>query len=201
MKKRNLALLFLASALCVAFSACSSDENADTAESEAPVSDSSEGEAPVVEGAGILSEFKTQDLNEVEYDQTIFADYDLTMVNIWGTYCPPCLEEMPYLGELSTEYADKGVQIVGIVIDVLDQENKVDTTQKALAIDIAESTGANYTHLLPSTEMFNMLSQTPAVPTTIFVDSTGKQVGLTYVGSRDKDGWIDAIEETLAEVE
>ena len=73
-------------------------------------------------GGGVLSSFTAQDLNGNQVDQSVLADYQLTMVNIWATFCGPCLSEMPELGEIHAEYADKGVQVVGIVADVLNQD-------------------------------------------------------------------------------
>ncbi len=35
----------------------------------------------------------------------------VTLVNVWGTWCPPCREEHPYLVELAEE---KGVRILGM---------------------------------------------------------------------------------------
>ena len=40
-----------------------------------------------------------------------------------------------------------------------------------------------------------------SVPTTFFVDSKGNQVGMAYVGARDKASWAEIIDETLAEVQ
>lgn len=36
--------------------------------------------------------------------EEIFADYDLTMVNLWTTTCGYCIEEMPTLEKLRTEF-------------------------------------------------------------------------------------------------
>ena len=59
---------------------------------------------------GVLGQFSTTDLDGNPVDQTAFQDYDVTMVNIWTTYCGYCLDEMGALGELSREYADEGVR-------------------------------------------------------------------------------------------
>lgn len=45
--------------------------------------------------AGILSQFAATDLDGNEIDQSILEGYDLTMVNIWATFCQPCIREMP----------------------------------------------------------------------------------------------------------
>jgi 3-oxoacyl-[acyl-carrier-protein] synthase II len=48
------------------------------------------------------------------------------MINVWGTYCNPCLNEMPDLGEIATEYDTETFQIIGIVCDVDDSASADD---------------------------------------------------------------------------
>lgn len=47
--------------------------------------------------------FTAKTVDGEEMTSEILADSKLTMLNIWATYCNPCLEEMPYLGEIATE--------------------------------------------------------------------------------------------------
>lgn len=39
------------------------------------------------------------------------------VVNFWGSWCPPCVEEMPMLAKVSQELASQNVVFVGIGID------------------------------------------------------------------------------------
>ena len=39
------------------------------------------------------------------------------LVNLWASWCGPCLKEMPELQDFSIEQAAKGVQVVGIALD------------------------------------------------------------------------------------
>lgn len=151
--------------------------------------------------AGILSSFSTTDLDGNSVDQSVFADHKLTMVNIWATFCGPCISEMPELGTLASEYADKGLQIVGLVSDVTDSDGNLDEKQLSLARDIVAETGANYTHIVPGEGLNGLLSQVSGVPTTLFVDSEGKQVGKAYLGSNDLDGWKAVADELLGSLE
>ena len=136
-----------------------------------PAGNAASGEAEAAEEAPTarpFSVFSTTDLEGNAVDQSILEGYDLTLVNVWATYCTPCLEEMPDLGSLAAEY---------------------------------EATGADYQHLVPSSDMFGLLSQIYGVPTTFFVDSEGYQVGYAYVSALSRDQFVTIIEDALAEVE
>lgn len=39
------------------------------------------------------------------------------LVNIWASWCPPCIEEMPELDRFAREQGDDGVQVLGLALD------------------------------------------------------------------------------------
>ncbi|MDO4552815.1 MAG: TlpA disulfide reductase family protein [Bacillota bacterium] len=160
-----------------------------------------EESADAAERPDLLGSFTATDLNGDPADQSIFDGYELTMVNVWATFCGPCLQEMPDLGELAEEYSDQGVQIVGLVADVLESDGTISQEQVDLAREIVTETGANYLHLLPSEDLYGILAQCQFVPTTFFVDSEGKQVGRAYVQAMSKSQWKEVIQSVLAEME
>ena len=47
-----------------------------------------------------FSVFSTTDLEGNAVDQSILEGYDLTLVNVWATYCTPCLEALLPTGSL-----------------------------------------------------------------------------------------------------
>ncbi|WP_274952774.1 TlpA family protein disulfide reductase [Angelakisella massiliensis] len=214
--RRRLSFVAVAMALALMLGACggqtaSSSSQQSDAQSTSPSAPSQEAseesgsqeESSVAEVTPVFGEtFTSEDLEGNAVDQTIFEGHDLTMVNIWATFCGPCLDEMPDLGELNTQYADQNFQIVGIVVDVLNQDLTYNEEQVALAKEVVEKTGASYTHLLPSTDLLmNKLIYVTGVPETVFVDSEGNQVGESYLGARSKEEWSEIIEELLAEVQ
>ncbi len=41
----------------------------------------------------------------------------LLVCNFWGTYCKPCIEEMPYFDKLQDEFQDKNVKVLFVSLD------------------------------------------------------------------------------------
>jgi thiol-disulfide isomerase/thioredoxin len=39
------------------------------------------------------------------------------LINVWASWCGPCIEEMPELQRFSAQQGDNGVQVVGIALD------------------------------------------------------------------------------------
>ncbi len=213
---KKLWKLMLIGAL-IALPACQQKE---TAEKNTPVEESKETapvkeekttekkqteeklEEPVGLEKRAFTEFEAQNLEGETVNQEVFKDKKLTMINIWGTFCGPCIKEMPDLGQLNKEYADKGFQVVGVVVDVLDQDLAVDNAQLEKAKEMVETTKAEYLHIIPTKELVeNKLIYTQVIPETIFVDSTGQQIGEPIVGSKSKTQWSGIIDEKLAEVQ
>ncbi len=140
-------------------------------------------------------EFTTTDLSGKRVDQSIFKSAKVTMVNIWGTFCPPCIQEMPDLARLNREIDN--FQVVGFVIDAVTRSGKPSPRYVNEAMSIIMKTGAAYTHILPTRELMSTsFKDVQAVPTTFFVDSEGNIIA-EYVGGRDYKGWKEIIESYL----
>lgn len=203
MNKKTLAAALVLSALTV-LSACGKAQAPQTT----PASDSDvsyqsppASDTDVAPSVG-LTAFTGLDLDGNQVDQSIFADYKLTMVNIWATYCGPCIQEMPDLGKLSAELADSGVRIVGIVSDITGSDGAVSQSGIDSAKAIVEETGAAYLHLQPTADIVNgIFADLYAMPTTYFVDSLGNVIGEAYVGSRTAQQWTEIIEGLLADID
>ncbi len=141
--------------------------------------------------------FEGQDMDGNAVTSDIFSQSKLTMINVWATYCNPCLREMPDLGELAGEYDTADFQLIGIVSDV--QENgSEDKLEKA--VSLVEKTGADYPHLLLNESLYSALVvNVSGVPTTFFVDENGVVLG-AVVGSYDKSVWKEIIDGLLEEL-
>ncbi len=152
-------------------------------------------EEPVEDAGPVVPDFSSADIDGNEATNAVFKNAEITFVNIWGTFCSPCIDEMPDLGELAEAYADKGVQFIGIIADA-----SAETAEEIeLAKEIREQTGADYLHILNSQSVSDaMLKGVNAVPTTFFVNSQGQVIGETYVGSRSYAEWAKILDELIA---
>ena len=145
------------------------------------------------EPAPIYITFEGTDLEGNAISQDIFSQSRLTMVNVWATYCNPCLSEMPGLGKLASEYGESEFQIIGIVSDVREGEDQT------LVENLVQETGANYPHLLANDSISQaILSSVSGVPTTFFFDGEGAYLG-GVVGSAEKSTWEEIINGLLEE--
>ena len=155
----------------------------------------SEPEKEVRADLGDIIQFKTVDLDGNVVDSSeLFKKNKITMVNLWGTYCGPCIREMPDLEVLSSRIKEKGCSVIGIVVDVPSISN---TSMVDTAKDILGDTGVTYLNLVP---WFTIRDDLPAafIPTTYFIDSEGHIIGEPAVGARGADEYEKLIDEAIA---
>ncbi len=145
-----------------------------------------------------LSSFTADTLEGEKADQSIFEGKKVTMLNIWATFCGPCINEMPDLQKLHEDYADKGFQVVGIVCDIYETNGVFDEGDLNLAKDIVKNTGVKYTSLLPSSDLKEAkINDVSSVPETIFVNEKGEVIAGPYIGSKSYDQWAKIIDGVL----
>jgi thiol-disulfide isomerase/thioredoxin len=130
--------------------------------------------------------FSATDLNGNKVDDSIFAKYDITMVNIWATWCGPCINEMPALAKVY-DNLPSNANMISIVSDG-DQEA---TTAKEILAD----SRAKFKTFVPSKFINeNVMPNITAFPTSVFVDKNGKVIGNAQLGAPSTD------EEKIADI-
>lgn len=188
MKKIIICTLLVA--MTLSLSACGSkdskSQNTGTKTTQSEVSKNG------FEGLKEVPKFKVKDIEDKEVTNDIFKDKKLTMINIWGTFCGPCVEEMPILQELYKEYGEKGVNILGIVAD-----GDINETQ---ALQILKKKKVEFVNLIPD-EKFkeNFVGRTKVAPFSLIVNSKGEIMDMV-AGSMDKEGYKKFIEKNLKNV-
>ncbi len=148
------------------------EETADTEEAQS----SDETEA-VPEGGYADLVFDTTDLDGNPVHSTdLFAQHRITMVNVWMTWCGPCVAEMPELAQLSGEFAEQDIGLIGVCMDAVDEDTVAE------AHDILTLAGAEFP-VLAGFEGGEALFQLYAVPTSFFVDREGHVLGSPVIGA------------------
>jgi len=91
----------------------------------------------------------------------------VVVLNFWAPWCPPCRKEIPDLIALQQKYAAKGVTVVGITVDTVDNaQNFVDTLDINYPILIGEDKGIALAQSLGNT--------VGVLPYTVVLDRQGR---------------------------
>ncbi|HKE01898.1 MAG TPA: TlpA disulfide reductase family protein, partial [Planctomycetota bacterium] len=114
----------------------------------------------------------------------------VAIVDIWGTWCPPCRLEIPHLVELSKKHASDPFVIVGLGDEDRKQNKDFDKEAKKEAA-FAKENGMNYTLALIDTPTLKQVPKFSGYPTTLFIDKTGK-VRLVEIGYKPLD-YLDGV--------
>lgn len=123
--------------------------------------------------------------------EELFGAYDMTLVNIFTSWCPYCIEEMGQLEELYQSLKERGGAVLGILYD--GKEAAALETAKG----ILEDNGVSFPVLIVPDNAGDLFL-VEAYPTTYFVDREGKIVGNPVVGAAFEE-YVNRIEKYLGE--
>ena len=91
---------------------------------------------------------------------------NVRVVNFWGTWCPPCVHEIPVLIAVQDSFRTRGVRIIGVAVDEPDG-----------AFAMAKELGMSYPTMADSRRSIDLLhaygNRAAALPFTAFIDSEG----------------------------
>lgn len=109
------------------------------------------------------------------FTQEDFASYDLTVINVWATYCPPCRDEMSSLAVLEKKLPDN-IRLALLCTDAWSEQETMESI-----LEDADFTGINW---ISGNDGCNaMLENIQYIPTNIFIDSGGHVVDVTVGGA------------------
>lgn len=133
-------------------------------------------------------EFSTTNTDGGTVTHELFKDNKITLLSYWATTCGYCIDEMPHLEAIASEYADQGVGVKGIVMNPLSDQEEV--------VSILEAAGATYENIYGTTEMNQNVTATPAL---YVVDADGN-VLLTRGGLLSEEKLKEIIDHCLSKV-
>ena len=114
------------------------------------------------------------------------------LINVWATWCGPCLEEIPELNQLVADFGNRE-DIVFIALDDLDkaQENE---KMKRFNIQFDYQLFFEQKQLIDLLYSYKLTSEKKALPLNVLIDKEGK-IGFYYTSYKPEK--IDEIREYL----
>lgn len=96
---------------------------------------------------------------------------DVTLVNIWATWCGPCKEEIPALDTLYRALKERGFRIAAVSID----------TEDSVAVrQFLDQFGVAFDVLHDQSRAIEQIYQTTGVPESFLIDRDGRIVRIVY---------------------
>jgi peroxiredoxin len=101
----------------------------------------------------------------------------VVFVNVWATWCPPCIEEMPTIQQLYQRLHAKGLEVLAVSLDALGAQ---------VVEPFMQNRRLSFPALLDTKNLVQRLYRTTGVPESFIVDKRGLLVE-KIVGPRD---WV-----------
>ena len=116
----------------------------------------------------------------------------VVLLDVWGTWCPPCREMTPFLKDLHARFASEGLEIVGVAFQLPAEEGEEDP--ESVVSEYIAHNDVPYLNLFagtaehPSTLVFTKLPllQFDGFPTVVIVarDGTVKLIEEGFDGAK-----------------
>ena len=183
MNKKKILVLLATLVISTALAACGNSDSGYTTGDN-----SKDGRSQVSQGElQSIPDFSAEDIEGNKVDNSIFKENKVTLVNVWATWCGPCVNELPEIQKVYSELKDQGIGVVGIVADGNDAK---DTAKELIELD-----SLTYKIIIPDSNLEKKLISTlRGFPTSYVVDSEGKILGMK-LGGMNAEGFKAFIEQ------
>ncbi|MEQ1557566.1 MAG: TlpA disulfide reductase family protein [Methyloglobulus sp.] len=145
--------------------------------------------APITQASQTqLPEFSLPDLSGKQHSMTEWQG-KVRVINFWATWCPPCLKEMPEFTNLQKQFADQGLQFIGIALDDSEPVKEfVNSNKINYPILLGQDQGTKIAHSLG-----NLVD---TVPFTVIIDKQGMIVK-SKMGVISRDELVEIVKPLL----
>ena len=119
---------------------------------------------------------------------------DVVLLNLWATWCAPCLKEIPDLVALEQDLAERGLSVIGISLDDVDAGDEVQSFREEYFPDF-------FTYHVLDDDWYALLADFapnwPSVLPTVFVIDRNGELVETLVGGKDYQAFSAIVEPLL----
>ena len=128
-------------------------------------------------GSGL--DFVTTDLDgNMISSKDLFAQHEVTLLNVWASWCGPCQDELPELEAINNRIAADDCAVVGLLYDG-DEDEAVEAARQVL-----QASGVTYLVIRPP-ENVDEIFDIQCYPTTFYISRDGKFLGECQIGFGD----------------
>lgn len=118
----------------------------------------------------------------------LFAANQITMINVWGTWCPHCVNEMGELAKIHKRIQEKGCGILGLEYEYYWDDNILQASKEMISENQITYPNAVY----PAGNELMQKVCSDGFPASVFVDSEGKILAAPIAGA-----YVDKYEKIL----
>jgi thiol-disulfide isomerase/thioredoxin len=128
----------------------------------------------------------------LEGEEASLADYRdmVILLNIWGTWCPPCIEEIPHLVGVQKVIEPRGATVIGLAVDSGSSDDIHAFWQDRLNLDPA------YPLWMGTNRTVRRHFQAFGLPNTLIIDGDGV-IRERFLGLMTRDMLLEALEPYL----
>lgn len=141
-------------------------------------------------------------LDRLDGGTASLSDYRgrVVLLNIWATWCGPCVREMPAIQAAYERYRDQGFEVLAVAVDQNPGSPRPDGGVDGPVSDFVDRFGLTFPVLLDPTGGTERLYGVDGLPTTFLIDREGK-VRVRELGGRfwDSEPYSTMIEALLEE--
>jgi peroxiredoxin len=137
-------------------------------------------------GQGVVPGSRVPEYTAVSVDGDSVRLADLrgrvVVLNVWATWCAPCVEEMPALQRLHDRLEDRGLSVVAVSVDAGGPGVAVEDDVRAFI----DRFGLTFTVLRDASGRIEDVFGVPGLPTTFIIDRDGR-IRRKVLGAREWD--------------
>lgn len=119
---------------------------------------------------------------------------DVVLINLWATWCAPCLREIPELVELESDFEERGLRLIGISLDDVDARAEVRAFRDEWFPDFS-------TYHIDEADWYTLIDHVQSdwnslLPTSFVLDREG-QLSAVLTGGKDYASFVAVIDPLL----
>lgn len=187
--KKKILTLFMVAFLIISFAGCTGENKEDTGTEESG--------SQIAEGVELsnkdMGEFKTVDLNGEAVDKSVLANHEYTVVDVWGTFCGPCIQAMPRLEKMNEELSKQDIGVMGIVIDAQGEHESAGQIMGEAKKIVSDVDGKIPSYAPPEDFLSGIGQEITGVPSQFLINSKGEVVSPLYLGGAPLETWVDIV--------